>query len=79
MGISNKIEDSKIILCVIDAQFQLGREEKTHEREKPKVVIDANPVGYYFIYKLIGAARGTVCVATELSKAGIDVSIICDN
>ena len=62
--ISDKIDDSGLILNVIDAQFQLGREEQTHKREKPKVVIYANPVRYNFIYKLVGAARVVICVAT---------------
>ena len=42
-------------------------------------MIDGNIVGYDFIYKKIGPARGVVYVALAFIHAGIDVCIVCDN
>ena len=51
----------------------------TRTRTRPRVVIDANPVGYPFISKAVGPARAVVSIAKEFVEAGIDVIIVCDN
>ena len=51
----------------------------TTPRTRPRVEIDANPVGYPFIFKAVGPARAVVSVAKKFVEAGIDVIIVCDN
>ena len=50
----------------------------TTTNDRPRVVIDANPVGYSFIFKAVGPARAVVSIATEFVDTGIDVIIVCD-
>ena len=42
-------------------------------------MINANPVGYLFIFKAVGPARAFVANAKNFFEAVIDVIIFCDN
>ena len=78
---SEEIKDCKLIFRIVSefykAKIDAGIEN--FERKRPKVVIDGNIIGYDFIYKKIGPARGVLHVALAFINAGIDVCIVCDH
>ena len=65
---------------MIEQQFKrLKESDPSITRTRPRVVIDANLIGYSFISKGIGPVKAVYVVAEEFAKDGIDVSIVCDN
>ena len=47
--------DSKLIYYIVQQQYEL--QKGNNSRKRPKVVIDANLVGFLFLFKGIGPAR----------------------
>ena len=67
---------SKDIFTVVNNLY----EENTNinnNRERPRIIIDANEVGYKFIPK--GAAKYVIAIASSFADDGIDCGIVCDN
>ena len=73
----SKVIENKAIYHVVQQQYEL--QKRNTLRKRPKVVIDANLIGYQFIFKGIGPARAVLIIAREFLQECIDVSIVCDN
>jgi hypothetical protein len=72
--------DIRLVYYAIEQNFRKQKEvDKTILRERPQVVIDANPIGYPFILRGIGPSKAVFVIAKEFAREGIDVLIVCDN
>ena len=58
--------DSKFIYYIVQQQYKL--QKRNNSRKRPKVVFDANLVGFLFLFKGIGPARAVFKIAREFSK-----------
>ena len=72
--------DARLIYYVIEQQFQRAKSSNPSiSRLRPKVVIDANLIGYSFLFKGIGPIKAVFVIAKAFARDGIDVTIVCDN